>query len=71
MTASFLQAVKSRGFNAVLSDFYSNSKTTLKKLRDSLYTWLKANDFVQKLDVSYEGLLPVNTPILNAFTAGS
>lgn len=67
MTASYLQLVKEKGFTSVMSDLYSNSKAKLTKIRDSLYSWLQNNGFVQKPDISYEGVLPVGMPILSAF----
>lgn len=67
MTASFLKLVESKDFSTVVKNLYSDSKSKLTKIRDTLYDWLKANGFVQKPDISYEGVLPAGVPILSAF----
>ncbi|MCS5709943.1 caspase family protein [Candidatus Berkiella aquae] len=69
MTASFLAEVKKNGFKSVLDTLYSNSRSQLTKLRTSLYSWLRTNSFVQKPDISYEGLLPKSVPVLPSYRA--
>lgn len=71
MTAAFLNMVQQyKGLKNILDILFSNSKTRMTGFLNKMHDWLATNEFPQRPNISYEGALPIITPMLTGLQVG-